>query len=97
MAIRLAHRLEASRILDFIQLSEKLNISKLMIPDKIIGRTVLDVKFRKDFGVNIIAIEANGKLVENVRPEYVFGKGDIVFLSGSKQSLDKLADWAKRG
>ncbi len=97
MAIRLAHRLEASRMLDFIQLSEKLNISKLMIPDKIIGRTVLDVKFRKDFGVNIIAIEANGKLVENVRPEYVFGKGDIVFLSGSKQSLDKLADWAKRG
>lgn len=97
MAIRLAHRLEASRILDFIQLSEKLNISKLIIPDKIIGRTVLDVKFRKDFGVNIIAIEANGKLVENVRPEYVFGKGDIIFLSGSKQSLDKLADWAKRG
>lgn len=97
MAIRLAHRLEASRMLDFIQLSEKLNISKLMIPDKIIGRTVLDVKFRKDFGVNIIAIESDGKLVENVRPEYVFGKGDIVFLSGSKQSLDKLADWAKRG
>ena len=37
MAIRLAHRLEASKMLDYIQLSEKLNISKLIIPDRIVG------------------------------------------------------------
>ena len=44
MAIRLAHRLEAGHMLDFVQLSEQVNISKLAIPEKMIGRTVLDVK-----------------------------------------------------
>ena len=38
MAVRLAHRLETSRMLDFIQLSEQLDISKQMVPDRIIGK-----------------------------------------------------------
>ena len=93
MAIRLAHRLETSRMLDFIQLSEKLNISKLLIPDKLIGKTVLSVNFRGKFGVNIIAIENNRTLVETVAPEYVFKKGDILFISGSKSDLSRLIEW----
>lgn len=96
MAIRLAHRLETSRVLDFIQLSEKLNISKLMIPDSIIGKTVLTVDLRGKYGVNIIAIESNGTLIESVAPEYVFKKGDIIFISGSKESLNHLTEWAAR-
>ncbi len=94
MAIRLANRLEASRMLDYIQLSEKLNISKLMVPEKIIGKTVLEVNFRKEFGVNIIAIENDGALTEIVAPGYKFRKGDILFVSGSKAGLNKLSDWA---
>ena len=96
MAIRLAHRLEASRMLDFIQLSEQLNISKLMIPDRIIDKTVLAVNLRGEFGVNIIAIENGGALIETIHPDYVFKKGDIMFVSGSKDSLNRLLDWAER-
>lgn len=93
MAIRLAHRLETSRMLDFIQLSEKLNISKLLIPDKLIGKTVLSVNFRGKFGVNIIAIENNRALIETVAPEHIFKKGDILFISGSKSDLSRLIEW----
>ncbi len=93
MAIRLANRLEASRMLDYIQLSEKLNISKLMVPEKIIGKTVLEVNFRKEFSVNIIAVENDGTLTEIVAPGYRFRKGDILFVSGSKAGLNKLNDW----
>ena len=64
MAIRLAHRLETSKILDFVQLSEKISISKLNVPDKIIGMTVRDVNLRKEFGTNIIAIENKGSVIE---------------------------------
>ena len=94
MAIRLAHRLETSRMLDFIQLSEQLNISKLIIPDGIVGKTVLSVNLRKAFGVNIIAIENKGRLIETIDPDYVFKKGDIIFISGSKDGLNRLSDWA---
>ncbi len=94
MAIRLANRLEASRMLDYIQLSEKLNISKLMVPEKMLGKTVLEVNLRKEFGVNIIAVENDGNLMEMVAPAYKFRKGDILFLSGSRTGLNKLSDWA---
>ncbi len=94
MAIRLANRLEASQMLDYIQLSEKLNISKLLLPEKMIGKSVLDVNLRKQFGVNIIAVEKNGANVEIVSPDYRFRKGDILFLSGSKDGLNRLSQWA---
>lgn len=96
MAIRLAHRLETSKMLDFIQLSEQLNISKLMIPDKIVGETVLSVNLRKKYGVNIIAIENGGSLTEAVTPDYVFRPGDILFISGKKGDLNRLSDWSEK-
>ncbi len=92
IAIRLAHRLEASRVLDYIQLSEKLNISKLIVPESVIGKSIKEVNFRGRYGANIIAIE-NGKTVtESVLPDYVFRAGDILFLSGSRDSLNRLTD-----
>lgn len=94
MAIRLAHRLETSETLDFIQLSEKLNISKFILPQKAEGKTVIDVNFRGKFGLNIIAIENQDEINESVRPDYVFKNGDILYLSGSKSGFAKLSEWA---
>lgn len=94
MGIRLANRLEASRMLDYIQLSEKLNISKLMVPQQIIGKTVIEANLRKEFNVNIIAVENGTKLTPVVSPGYIFQEGDILYVSGSKTGLNKLSDWA---
>ena len=93
MAIRLAHRLEAGHMLDFVQLSEQVNISKLAIPEKMIGRTVLDVNLRGQFGLNIIAIENGGNVTENISPSLQFRAGDILFVSGAKTGLNRMLDW----
>lgn len=95
MAVRLAHRLETSKVLDFVQLSEKLNISKFLVPDELIGKTVIDVDLRARFGANIIAIENGNEIQEYVRPDYCFKKGDILFVSGSKEGLCRLLESAQ--
>jgi trk system potassium uptake protein TrkA len=95
MGIRLANRLEASRMLDYIQLSEKLNISKLMAPEKMVGKTVVEIDLRKNFNVNIIAVENDGNLIETIRPDYRFRSGDILFVSGAKEGLNRLSSWAE--
>ena len=56
IAIRLAHRLETSKILDYVQLSEKVNISKMLVPESLVGKTVLEANLRKQFGVNILSL-----------------------------------------
>lgn len=93
MAIRLASRLETARMLDFVQLSEKINVSKMQVPEQIIEKTVLDINLRSRFGLNIIAIENNGTVIEVIEPDYKFCKNDILFLAGSKEGIMKLNDW----
>ncbi len=96
IAVRLAHRLEVSRVLDYIQLSEKLNITKLLVPSHIVGKTVLEVNLRGRFGVNIIAIENGNAMQATVTPDTVFREGDILFASGSRENLDKLSAFTEK-
>ena len=79
MAVRLAHKLETPNMLDFVQLSRKLNLLKLEVPRKIVGMTIMSADMRGRFGVNIIAIENNGNLTDNVHPDYMFREGDILY------------------
>ncbi len=93
IAIRLANRLEASRSLDYIQLSEKLNISKIMVPESAIGQSVMEVNLRGKYGANIIAIENGSSVMESVYPTYAFRPGDILFVAGTKENLNRLSEW----
>lgn len=95
MAIRLANRLETARVLDFVQLSEKINVSKMEVSGKLIGETVLTLNLRSAFGLNIIAIENEGTVMEIINPDYAFRKNDILFLAGSKEGLLKFGQWAE--
>lgn len=92
IAIRLAHRLEVSTVLDFIQLSEKLNITKLLVPESLVGKTIVSANLREKYDANIIAIENENELIETVLPEYVFKKGDLLFVSGTKDGLNRLCE-----
>ena len=93
MALRLANRQETARVLDFIQLSESINISKRMVPEKFIGKTVLELNIRARFGLNIIAVENSGEVVDVVGPDYTFRAGDVMIISGSRDDLLRLNDW----
>ena len=94
MAVRLANRLETSSMLDFVQLSEKINISKVKIPNHIIGKTVLEIDLRAKFGLNIIAIENQGNVIELIEPNYIFKENDILYLYGTKNAFLKLEKWS---
>lgn len=96
MALRLATRLETSRVLDYMQLNEQLNISKLAIPDTVIGETVRSVNMRGKFGINIVAVENGGSVTDTVDPDYVFKQGDILIVSGKKDSTRRLIDWCEK-
>lgn len=95
MAIRLGKRLETSRMLDYIHLSEKLNISKMFVPKKLVGKSVKEVDLRARFNLNIIAIENEGSMMQVFSPDYLFRDKDILFLSGDNKGFDELYQWAE--
>lgn len=96
MAIRLALRLESSRILDFVQLSKKINITKMAVPDGMVGKSIMDLNLRSTLGVNIIAIENNESVMEDIRPEYELRQNDILYISGNEQGMLRLTEWIEK-
>ena len=92
MAIRLANRLETAKVLDYIQLSEQINISKLQVPRNFIGKTVKESGIRPKFGLNVIAIENNGQVEEIIKPDYSFREGDVLIVSGNRENVLRLAE-----
>lgn len=94
MAVRLASRLETSRELDMVQLSERINISSMRVPKQLIGKTVSDADLRSRFGLNIIAIENCSTVQDTIRPNYIFQAEDLLFLAGRKEGLLKMNQWA---
>lgn len=96
MAERLANRLVNNSVLDFIQLSEKINISKLITPEAFIGKTVQEVGLRSHFNLNIIAIQNGADVLEHVVPTYHFQTGDILIVSGNKEGIQRFSEWANR-
>lgn len=93
MALRLAHRLEMGQGLDFIELSESIKVAKFNVPKEFIGKSILEVSLREKFGLNIIAIENNGVVVDTIRPTYTFAENDVLYLCGSKKAIFAISDW----
>lgn len=93
MALRLANRLEMGHGLDFIELSDSVKVATFNVPVEFVGKTILEVSLREKFGLNIIAIENNGVVVDTIRPNYVFNDGDVLYLCGNKKAISSVFDW----
>ncbi len=93
MAIRLANRLEMGTGLDFIELSNAINVTKVAVPSDFVGKSIMETNIRGRFGLNIIAIESPTTVVETIKPDYIFQENDIIYLCGSKESVNLYAEW----
>ncbi|MEN0648138.1 TrkA family potassium uptake protein [Caldifermentibacillus hisashii] len=93
MAVRLAKRLLTNNVLDYIMLSDDIEISELTLTDKLIGESVADINIRKKLGLNIIAIMHNGKTITNIEPEYQFEKGDVMVVIGNRKNIEQFEDY----
>lgn len=92
MALRLADKLTKSSILDSIMLDDDIEIADFPVPERFAGKKILELPVRKKYGLNIIAIEHDGKTEVQIDPQYEVEAGDTLVLIGHK---DKLAFFAK--
>lgn len=93
MAFRLANRLEMGTGLDFIELSESVKVATFNAPSQFIGKTIIEIDLRKKFGLNIIAIENKGQVLDSIRPDYSFVEGDVLYLCGNKNAILSISEW----
>ncbi|MBE5966731.1 MAG: TrkA family potassium uptake protein [Lachnospiraceae bacterium] len=92
MAIRLAKRLVASRVMDYIVLNNDISITELKLTSKVAGQTVRQVDLRKRFKLNIIAIETSELATTDITPELKLREDDVIVVVGKTEDIRRFED-----
>jgi len=58
----------------------------------LIGKTLFDVQFRKNFGVSVVAIRRNEEIIEHPSFDTYFCSKDIVYLMGKPEQINNTID-----
>ena len=88
-AVRLANSLTTPRALDYIDLSNQYAISESKLTDRLSGKTILELNFRKKFGLNIIAIVRGNQTIVEITPDLQLNTNDLIAVVGTKDSIVK--------
>lgn len=89
-AVRLANTLTTPRALDSIDLSGQYAISEIRLSDKLNGKTLVELEFRKRFGLNIIAMVRGHETIVEITPELRLQTNDLIAVVGTKENILKL-------
>ena len=87
MGARLAQRLTANSIMDYIQLNNDMSITECPTPGKLVGVRITDSNLRPKYGINIIAIQSGSKITTRIEPGYAFKAEDSLVILGRGEDI----------
>ena len=87
-AQRVARSLVRHNVLDYIELSEEYGILDIPAPRSWVGKTLKELNVRAKLGVNIIAVENNGKTNVSPAADYKIRQEDVMVVLGDTYSLE---------
>ena len=75
-------------LIDYISISDVYKIVKIKLPKKWAGHTLPELQIRKQYKLNLLAVERNGKVtVPDL--QFVFDEHDVVLLLGEEKQLSR--------
>ena len=93
MALRLAGRLASPHILEYISLSDTVDIMELALTARVDGKTVLELNVRKNWGLNIIAIRRGGEVSIAVTPQTVVHEKETLAVVGRTEDIQRFEEY----
>lgn len=87
MAERLASKLVSTNVMDYISISEEVDISEIRIGENYHGQTIRSLDFRKRFSLNVIALVRGGETIIEIDPDAVLQGDDVIAVIGKKENI----------
>ena len=87
MGARLAQRLTANSIMDYIRLNNDMDITECPVPRKLVGVRITDSNLRQKYGINVIAIQSGSKITTHIEPGYPFKETDGLVILGRSEDI----------
>lgn len=79
----------SEKIFDYIDLGENHSIMEVSIPTEWLGKTIIDVDVRRNYGINVLAIREGGKLNVAVTANTVFKENQTLLVLGTTENIVK--------
>ncbi|GIW21699.1 MAG: potassium transporter Trk [Candidatus Sericytochromatia bacterium] len=92
MAIKVAHSLVTTNILEEICLTDDYSVFEISAPQKIWGRTLSSLDLRKKYGISIIGIKHGNNFKPNPSPDTVINKDDLLLIMSDAKSIAKFTN-----
>lgn len=90
--IRLAKNLMSSGFIDVIELSQGVSMVELGVRDEWIGKSLIDLRLRKKYGMNIVAIRSDGNIIVNIDPEMPLEKHMELIVIANTSKLNRFEE-----
>ena len=89
MAVRLAKRLISPQTMEYISLSDEIDITEIILSTNANEITVSELDIPKKFGLNIIAIKHNDEIITEITPQTILYAGDNLVVIGKNVNIEK--------
>ena len=89
MAVRIGKRLISGNLLDYIALDDGVEVRRIAVGGKLLGRTIRELDVRKVYGINIIAVERGHRTDVEFSADYRFEEGDTVSVVGKVEKIGR--------
>ena len=89
MGSRVAKSLVSREFMDWIELSNDYSMVEIAVPDKWVGRTLVDINVRERLGINVVGIIISGKIDVTLDPQKPLPEGGILIVIGANDVLEK--------
>lgn len=90
MGMRIARSMVSKNFADWIALSDEYSMIETAIPQKWVGKTLLDLDVRKNYDVSVVGIKRNGEFEVSPDPKKTLEEGILMILIGSNKALEKI-------
>ncbi len=88
MGFRIAKNLMTNGYVDVFELSSEFSIAEFKIPDDWVGKSLMELKIREKYRINVIGIKQNEQVDVNIGPEEVLQEGCSIIAIGKNQDLN---------
>lgn len=89
MAVRVANKLVAPCVLEYISLSDDIDITEIKLTSRIDNMTIENLDLRKNYGINIIAIKQHDTLTIDILPNLTLSTDNTITVVGGRSNIQK--------
>ncbi|WP_042223931.1 potassium channel family protein [Oceanobacillus manasiensis] len=89
MGKRIAHNIISNNILDYLELSDDHSIVEVKAGNKMVGKTLIDLDIRANYGCNVVAIKQGKDINVSPAAEDVLVEEDVLIVIGADKDISR--------